>query len=79
MAYSKSLRLRTGYADYSHAELEGRDVGTVFNSQAIETRLELTQNERGGWRGASGVQFLTRDFEAIGDEAFVPPYADAAQ
>ena len=68
-----TLRLRTGYADYTHVELEGADIGTVFNSSAIESRLELTQNERGGWRGASGVQFLTRDFEAIGDEAFVPP------
>ena len=26
-----------------------------------------------GWRGASGVQYQTRDFEAIGAEAFVPP------
>ena len=25
------------------------------------------------WRGASGVQYQTRDFEAIGAEAFVPP------
>ena len=71
--FLKTLKLRTGYADYTHAELEGADVGTVFNSQAIETRLELAQNENGGWRGASGVQFLTRDFEALGDEAFVPP------
>ena len=68
-----ALRLRTGYANYRHTELEGSAIGTVFNSQAIETRLELSQNERGGWRGASGVQFLTRDFEAIGEEAFVPP------
>ena len=67
------LRIRAGYADYTHTELEGGDIGTVFNSSAIESRLELTQNENGGWRGASGVQFLTRDFEAIGDEAFVPP------
>ncbi len=67
------LRLRAGYADYTHTELEGGDIGTTFNSSAIESRLELTQNERSGWRGASGVQFLTRDFEAIGDEAFVPP------
>jgi iron complex outermembrane recepter protein len=67
------LRMRTGYADYRHVELEGGDVGTLFLSSAIETRLELLQNERNGWRGASGVQFLTRDFEAIGDEAFVPP------
>jgi iron complex outermembrane recepter protein len=67
------LRVRTGYANYEHVELEGGDIGTLFKSKAIETRVELTQNERGGWRGASGVQYLTRDFEAIGDEAFVPP------
>lgn len=67
------LRLRSGYADYRHVELEGGEVGTLFLSKAIESRLELTQNERGGWRGASGVQYLTRDFEAIGEEAFVPP------
>ncbi|HEV7233233.1 MAG TPA: TonB-dependent receptor, partial [Sphingorhabdus sp.] len=67
------LRLRSGFADYRHVELEGGEVGTLFLSEAIESRLELTQNERGGWRGASGVQYLTRDFEAIGEEAFVPP------
>jgi iron complex outermembrane receptor protein len=67
------LRVRTGYADYEHVELEGGDIGTLFKSKAIETRIELVQAERTGWRGASGVQYLTRDFEAIGDEAFVPP------
>ncbi len=67
------LRLRTGYANYEHVELEGGEVGTLFLSKAIESRLELTQNNKNGWRGASGVQFTTRDFEAIGEEAFVPP------
>lgn len=67
------LRLRTGYANYEHVELEGGEVGTQFLSKAIESRLEITQNDRGGWRGASGIQFTTRDFEAIGEEAFVPP------
>lgn len=67
------LRLRTGYANYEHVELEGTQVGTQFLSKAIETRLELTQNNRNGWRGASGVQYTTRDFTANGDEAFVPP------
>lgn len=67
------MRLRAGYANYTHAELEGADIGTTFFSKAIESRFELTQNERGGWRGASGLQYQTRDFEAVGDEAFVPP------
>jgi iron complex outermembrane receptor protein len=67
------LRLRAGYADYTHTEFEGDEIGTVFISQGIEGRAELIQNDRNGWRGASGVQYQTRDFEAIGAEAFVPP------
>jgi iron complex outermembrane recepter protein len=66
-------RIRAGYADYTHAELEGDEIGTTFTSKAIEARFELTQNERGGWRGATGLQFQTRDFEAVGEEAFLPP------
>lgn len=69
----EKLRIRAGYADYEHAELEGDQIGTRFLSKAIESRLELVQAKRGGWRGASGVQYQTRDFEAIGEEAFVPP------
>jgi iron complex outermembrane receptor protein len=69
----EKLRLRAGYADYTHTEFEGDEIGTVFNSQGIEARAEFIQNNRNGWRGASGVQYQTRDFEAIGAEAFVPP------
>ncbi len=69
----EKLRLRAGYADYTHTEFEGDEVGTVFNSQGIEARVELVQNDRNGWRGASGLQYQTRDLEAIGAEAFVPP------
>ena len=66
------LRIRAGFADYKHTEFEGDDVGTVFTNQGLEGRIELAQNDRGGWRGASGVQYSHRDFNAIGAEAFVP-------
>ncbi len=68
----EQLRIRGGYADYEHIEFEGDEVGTRFLNQGIEARAELVQNDRGGWRGASGVQFSFRDFNAIGAEAFVP-------
>ena len=68
-----NVRLRAGIADYEHTEFEGDEVGTVFKSDGLEGRLELTQRARGGWRGASGVQYFERDLEAIGEEAFVPP------
>lgn len=67
------LLFRFGYADYAHSELEpDGSVGTTFLNQGLEARLELTQAQRGGWKGASGVQFVGRDFDVIGEEAFLP-------
>lgn len=68
----EKLRLRGGFADYDHTEFEGDEIGTVFTNQGIEARAELAQADRGGWRGASGLQYFSRDFNAIGAEAFVP-------
>ena len=69
----EALRLRTGFSDYTHTEFEGDEVGTVFDVEAIESRLELVQNDAGALRGSLGVQYLFRDFAAVGAEAFVPP------
>ncbi len=71
--FFEKLRLRAAYADFSQTEFEGDEVGTVFENQGIEGRLELVQRENNGWRGATGVQYVFRDFSAIGAEAFVPP------
>ncbi|MGE0667316.1 MAG: TonB-dependent receptor [Sphingomonadales bacterium] len=71
----KAARVRFGYADYQHVELEGDEIGTTFHNKAWEGRLELVQKPLmdGSWTGASGLQLSSRDFEAIGDEAIVPP------
>ena len=67
------LLFRFGYADYAHSELQpDGTVGTTFLNQGLEARLELTQAAHGAWKGASGVQFVNRDFDVIGDEAFLP-------
>lgn len=71
--FLESIRLRAGYSDYEHIEFEGAEVGTQFFNQGLEGRLELVQARRGPWHGTTGLQFSTRDFEAIGAEAFVPP------
>ncbi|XUU61255.1 TonB-dependent receptor [Erythrobacter sp. HA6-11] len=62
------LKVRAGYSDYTHTEFEGSEVGTVFDTESFEARAELVQN--GG--GAIGLQFILRDFSAVGEEAFVP-------
>ncbi|WP_370031703.1 TonB-dependent receptor [Qipengyuania mesophila] len=67
------LKLRAGYSDYTHTEFEGDEVGTVFDVGGIEARAELVQNELGRWRGSWGLQYMARDFDAFGAEAYVAP------
>jgi len=65
------LRFRFGAADYQHIEFEGEEVGTLFETEGLEGRLELVQADRGGWRGVVGGQYFMRDFDASGAEAFL--------
>lgn len=68
-----SIRLRAGYADYKHDELEEDGaIGTTFTNKGGEGRIEFVQANRGGWQGASGVQYSERRFNVVGDEAFLP-------
>lgn len=71
--FIEKVRTRFGYSDYEHTEFEGEEVGTVFTTNGFEGRLELVQQDRDGWRGASGAQYFHRDFSAVGAEAFLPP------
>ena len=68
----ESLKLAYGHTDYEHSEFEGDDVGTQFVSTGDQLRLEATHAKFGAWQGAFGVQGTRKDFEAIGEEAFVP-------
>lgn len=61
-----------GHNDYQHVEYEGADIGTTFRTQANEGRLLLSHEPLAGWEGAFGVQYIRRNFSAIGDETFVP-------
>lgn len=73
--YWDKLRLRLGYNDYQHKELEAHGdhfhTGTVFTNKAWEGRVELTHG--GEWRGAYGLHLTDKDFAAVGDEAFIQP------
>ncbi|HWI85967.1 MAG TPA: TonB-dependent receptor [Sphingomonas sp.] len=69
----EQIRFRLGAARYRHFELEAdNSIGTAFYSQGMEGRLELAQAQHGVWRGVTGAQFSYRDFNVIGDEAFLP-------
>jgi len=68
-----TIRLRAGYADYQHDEIEDNgEVGTTFSAEGIEARTELVQTRRNGWDGVIGAQFYARDFRVVGEEKFLP-------
>jgi len=69
----ETTRVRFGWADYEHKELEGAETGTRFLNKGWEGRIEMVQRAIGNLSGAVGVQANSRNFKAIGDEAFVPP------
>ena len=69
----EALRLRLGYTDYAHSELEGGEVGTVFEREGWELRAEAAHSP--WWvidEGVIGLQVSDVDFSAEGAEAFTP-------
>ncbi len=70
--FSKA-KIRFGYSDYTHTELEGEETGTVFSNEGWEGRLDLVEKGGDNWKGSTGLQIRNRDFSAVGAEAFVPP------
>ena len=69
----EGARLRLGVNDYEHVELAAGEVGTRFLDDSWELRLDGTHRALGPFRGTVGVQVSSRDFAAVGEEAFVPP------
>lgn len=67
------LRLSGSYNEYTHTEFEAPGVpGTVFNQDAYDVRFTADHELTDGWRGTVGAQYSDIDFQALGDEAFVP-------
>lgn len=72
-ANAGELRLKIARNEYQHVELEGAEIGTMFNSEGIDTRLEFQHRSIGNLEGTIGLQHKSVDFIAEGEEAFVPP------
>jgi iron complex outermembrane receptor protein len=69
----EKLKVRMGYNDYKHNEIEGTgEIATRFKNKGLESRAELWHTPIGGWKGVFGVQFRDRDFSALGEEAVIP-------
>ena len=68
-----AVRLRGGFTDYHHDEVEDGQVATSFKNRAHDLRLEVEHEPIAGWRGTLGLQTMQRRFSAQGEEAYIQP------
>jgi len=70
----EKVNFRFGINDYEHSEIEGSgELGSLFENDAWEGRIELTHTPVLGFDGVIGLQLNDREFSAVGEEAFVEP------
>ena len=68
-----ALRLRAARNDYEHVEIEGNgEIGTRYAQVGDEVRLSADHSVGTG-RGVFGMQVRRLEFDAEGEEAFLPP------
>jgi iron complex outermembrane receptor protein len=69
----RQIDLRMAFNNYQHAEIEGDGaIGSLFENDAYEGRLEFLHQPVDQLSGLIGIQFGARDFSATGAEAFLP-------
>lgn len=68
-----SIKVLGSYTDYQHVELEGDEIGTLFENDTRELRVTAEHEAFKGWHGVFGLNYSTVDYAAIGEEAFTPP------
>jgi len=72
-SFLKQVSAKFAYTDYQHKEIEDGALGTTFNNESSELKVDLYHQTFQGWKGAWTLHYKGSDFEAIGDEAFTPP------
>lgn len=66
------VKFRMAHTDYEHSELEDGEIGTTFKNRGVEGSFEAGHTPIAGLNGVIGYQFSNTNFEALGEEAFVP-------
>ncbi|HEX8680139.1 MAG TPA: TonB-dependent receptor plug domain-containing protein, partial [Chthoniobacterales bacterium] len=68
-----AINYKWSRSEYTHTEFEGPEVGTVFDVEGYDGRLEVLHEKLGIFEGGLGYQTQRTDFSALGAEAFLPP------
>jgi len=69
----KKINFRSGFSDYQHAEVEEGEIGTLFENETQELKLDVSHNLFSGWNGGVSFHYKNSDVAAQGEEAFTPP------
>lgn len=75
-AFAEQVRMKFGYTDYKHNELDGGVVGTTFTNESFESRFELEHKPMGNLDGVLGFQSVNTVFQAAGEEGQIVPKSD---
>ncbi|WDE04955.1 TonB-dependent receptor [Thalassomonas viridans] len=70
--FIQRLQGKLAYTDYQHQEIENGEVGTQFENESLEGRIDLYHQHFDGWQGAWTFHYKDSDFSAMGEEAFTP-------
>lgn len=72
----ESMSTKTAFASYTHNEIEDGGIGTTFDKNGLETRIEFNQKKTDKIDGLVGLHVKYSDLEVEGDEAFLPSSKD---
>lgn len=67
------INTRAAFTEYEHAEIEHGFVGTTFNNDTEELRIDLMHDTFAGWNGGVSFHYKNSEIAAQGSEAFTPP------
>ncbi|MDO6694618.1 TonB-dependent receptor [Aliiglaciecola sp. 3_MG-2023] len=67
------VNVRGAYTDYEHSEIENDAVGTLFENDTHEIKVDVLHNPLSDWNGGFSLHFKNSDISAVGEEAFTPP------
>ncbi len=67
-----NIRIRAGFTDYEHDEIDHGVVETTFSNRGYDARVEVEHRPVGSWHGVAGIHTARSRFSALGLESFVP-------
>jgi iron complex outermembrane receptor protein len=71
-AFAEKIKMKFGYTDYQHTELNGGQADTQFLNKSYASRLELEQKPIGALTGSLGFQSTNSQFSAINADGSAP-------